>query len=1155
MAFAHLHVHSQYSFLDGALRIGELVKATKAAGMDAVAVTDRHNLYGAVELQKACKKAGIKPIFGCEVAVVERDRTDPKDRRTTSLVLLAETDIGYRKLIAAVSHAWLDGWHHDTPRVDRELIAQHAEGIIALSGGIGGDVALSILRGDRQRAREKAQAWLEIFGPEHYFFQLEDIGFDECEELNEALLELGAELGIQCVATNYCHYLRPEDAKAHAALMCIGMGRNYAALEGTIPDAMWLKPEAAMRRSFPANPEVVDRAGEIAARCNATIELGKTYLPRYDVPEGFDLSAYLRDRALDGLKQRFAEIEARGEEYDREVYLARLDTELGIIIQMDFPGYFLIVWDFIRKAREMGVPVGPGRGSGAGSLVAYSLRITDINPIPYGLLFERFLNPERVSMPDFDIDFCMNKRDQVIRYVTEKYGKHNVGQIITYGTMKAKAALRDVGRVLGLTFGEVDVIAKLIPDELGISLQEALKKEARIGELIESDERYGHLYEMALSLEGLTRHAGMHAAGIVIGEEVLWHYVPICRGANGEIVTQFAKDEVEQAGLVKFDFLGLKTLTVIDHAVRIINEAQPEGGPPFDLGTIPMDDPKVFELLSSGETTGVFQLESSGFKELMKQLKPDCFEDVVAAVALYRPGPLGSGMVTDFVQRKHGETEVTYPHPALEKVLSETYGVIVYQEQVMSIARIIAGYSLGGADLLRRAMGKKKAEVMKQQRQVFMDGAEKEGLATAEVAGDIFDLMAFFAGYGFNKSHSAAYALISYQTAYLKAHYPVEFMAALLTADGDNTDKVVRYIGDARAHGIVVRPPDVNLSQKDFSVDTGGIRFGLGAIKNVGEGAVDAIIDGRAEGGYRSLFDFVDRVDLKRVNKRVVEALVEGGAGDCFGRERPVIIHNLERAFERAQSAQRDRESGQQNLFGLLGGTAEVKKAVSEGTYLTDCDFWPDRKRLELEKETIGFYVSGHPLDSYQHELARYASNDTTTLDRVDQRTELTLGGVVVAMRERPTRSGDGRMGFVTIEDLRGQVEALFFSKAFADSEEALKSGEPLLFYGRVKLEGDETKTIKLRGSKAVRLSDIRREKTSRVCFVVDASKFGLEDIHRLRDLCRAHQGECSVAVRVMLPGNGYALLRAESEHRVDPDEELVGAVERLLGKGTVLMA
>jgi len=1154
MAFAHLHVHTQYSFLDGAIRIPALPKAAKEAGMTAVAMTDRGNMYGAVEFQKACDKQDIKPIFGCEVFVVENDHADPKDKRYSTLVLLAETDQGYKNLIQAVSYGWLDGWHNDMPRVDRAILSRFKEGLIALSGGLGGDVGQALLRRDRDKARDLARGWFELFGPDNYFLQLEDLGFKENKETNEQVAEIAEELGAQLVATNYVHYVKAEEARAQAALMCIGLGRSYSALD-SLPEGMWFKPESEMRESFDWAPQAVDNAGAIAERCNARIELGKIYLPKFGVPEGSTLAGFLREVSQEGLEARLKVMDGQGKTYDRAEYQDRLDTELQIIIDMDFPGYFLIVWDFIAKAREMGVPVGPGRGSGAGSLVAYSLKITDINPLEYGLLFERFLNPERVSMPDFDIDFCMNKRDLVIKYVTEKYGNRNVGQIITYGTLKAKAALRDVGRVLGLSFSEVDRIAKLIPDELGISLSEALKKEPRLTELFDEDKRYKDLYDLALQVEGLTRHAGMHAAGIVIGQETLEHYVPVCRGANGELVTQFAKEEVEEAGLVKFDFLGLKTLTVLDHAVRIINETRTrEGKELFDLNAIAMDDAKVFELVSSGDTTGVFQLESSGFNELMKRLKPDCFEDIVAAVALYRPGPLQSGMVDSFVNRKHGTEKIEYPHAALEEVLEETYGTIIYQEQVMSIARIIAGYTLGGADMLRRAMGKKKQSVMDAQKAVFIEGAIKTGITTAEHASEIFDDVAKFASYGFNKSHSAAYGLISYQTAYLKAHYPVEFMAALLTADGDNTDKVVRYIADATQNGIVVRPPDVNASQKDFSVDEGGIRFGLGAIKNVGEGAVDSIIAQREDAPLTSLFDFCERVDLKRVNKRVVEALVKSGACDSFGHERFVLFHNIDRALERGQSMARDRMTGQTSLFGLFDD--DDSNAGPADSYDLKCDPWLDRHRLELEKEAIGFYVSGHPLDGYRGELGRYASNNTSDLDKaLGTRGELTLGAVVVAMRERPLRSGNGRMAFVTLEDLFGQIETIFFSKAFEASEEALKSGDPLLVYGNVRVEGDDdAKTLKLRANRAVRLPDVRREKTRKVKFIIDAGRHTSEDVLKLRDICRANPGTCDVLIKVLVPGSGDAVLTAGEAVRVDPSEELVAAAERILGKEAVLM-
>ncbi|HIA03038.1 MAG TPA: DNA polymerase III subunit alpha [Myxococcales bacterium] len=1156
MSFAHLHVHTQYSFLDGANKISALAEATKNAGMNAVAMTDRGNMYGAVEFQKACLKNDVKPIFGCELFVVQKDRTDPSDSRHTSLVLLAETLEGYRNLIACVSHTWLEGWHNDMPRADRALLEEYRSGTIALSGGMGGDVAQALLRRDVAKAKELIEGWRDLFGVDNYFIQLEDYGLREHAQINEQLVELANECGVRTVATNACHYLKAEDARSHAALMCIGLAKDFSALKENIPDGLWLKPEPFMREQFDWALDSVDTAAEVAARCNVEIPLGATYLPQYEVPEDVGLDGFLRQKSLEGLEQRFVEFEVQGLNVEKQAYFDRLDTEIETIVAMGFPGYFLIVWDFIAKAREMGVPVGPGRGSGAGSLVAYTLGITDIDPLRYGLLFERFLNVERVSMPDFDIDFCMAQRDKVIRYVTEKYGKHNVGQIITYGTLKAKAALRDIGRVLNLSFGEVDRIAKLIPDELGINLTDSLKKEPRIRELFSEDPRYKELYDTALKVEGLTRHAGIHAAGIVISEEPLWHYVPICRGAGGEIVTQYAKDEVEQAGLVKFDFLGLKTLTVIDHSVRLINETlQKNGEELFDLRSVPMDDSKVFELLSSGETTGVFQLESSGFKELMKKLRPNCFEDIVAAVALYRPGPLGSGMVDDFVKRKHGETKVEYPHPILEEVLKETYGVIVYQEQVMQIARTVGGYSLGGADILRRAMGKKKAEVMAEQKTIFLDGAKQLGIVEPGTAEKIFDLMAYFAGYGFNKSHSAAYGLISYQTAYLKAHHPVEFMAALLTADGDNTDKVVRYIGDAKTMGIVVRPPDVNLSQKGFSVDNGGIRFGMGAIKNVGEGAVDSIIAER-EVPYNTLFEFVERVDLKRVNRRVVEALTKSGAFDCFGKDRGIIFHNIERALERGQSMARDRESGQTSLFGLLdvakGGDGDSN---GKSSYDMDVDEWTDRARLSFEKDAIGFYVSGHPLDRFKSEIKRYAS-DTSKLATLDNRQEITLAAVVVAMRERPLKSGNGRMAFLTIEDTRGQAEILVFSKVFALAEELIKSGEPLLIKGSVQIEGDDdVRNFKLRATEISLLSAVRRERTSTVAFTIGTDTVVPEAVARIRQICNEHPGVCKVMVFVTLPGSGTAMVTCSEELRVDASEELINAVQRILGRDSITLS
>ena len=869
--FVHLHVHTQYSLLDGAVRIPDLMKSVSSMGMSAVAMTDHGNMYGAVDFQKAAKKKGLKSIIGCEMYVTKEpyDLEEKEDPKSYHLTLLASNLQGYKNLVYLNSMAWLHGIHPRTgaPRIDFELLQHHHEGIIVLSGDLGSEFNQSILRGDEDEARDLATLYRDLLGPDHYYIEVMRNAFPEQERCTQAAMAIADELGISLVATNDCHYVAQTDARAHAVLMSIQLGKTVdldRLMEHGV-DQLFVRSPAQMYEAFSDRPDACENTVKIAQMCDVEIPLGEIYLPKYDVPQDFRdqrglgadadaaIHAYFAHVAQGGLDERFEEFDSKGISFERQVYQDRLAVEVGIIQQMDFPGYFLIVWDFINWAKEQGVPVGPGRGSGAGSLVAYAMKITNIDPLPYDLLFERFLNPERVSMPDFDIDFCMNRRGEVIQYVTEKYGQDNVGQIVTYGQLKAKAVVRDCGRALGLTYGETDRIAKLVPDILGITLQEALDQEPRLRQLRQDDERVDALFDIALSLENLNRHAGMHAAGVVISEEPLWNYVPICRGANDEIVTQFAKNEVEEAGLVKFDFLGLKTLTVIETALSLINAQRGERGEgPFDIEKIPMDDRGVFKMIGAGDTTGVFQLESSGFQELLKKLKPDCFEDIVAAVALYRPGPLGTGMVDDFIDRKHGRKRVEYPHPWLEEVLKPTYGVMVYQEQVMKTAQVMAGYSLGGADLLRRAMGKKKKSVMDQQKSIFVDGAKGKEVPEQQ-ASDIFDLMAYFAGYGFNKSHSAAYALITYQTGYLKTHYQVEFMAALMTNDRDNTDKVVRFINEAKEMGIEVLPPDVNVSQLDFSVADAKIRFGLAGIKGVGAGVIEGIIEARADGPFKSL--------------------------------------------------------------------------------------------------------------------------------------------------------------------------------------------------------------------------------------------------------------------------------------------------------------
>ena len=1165
MSFVHLHTHTQYSMLDSTVRIGELIDRAVQDGVSAIAMTDHNNMFGAVEFFKKAKKAGIKPILGAEVNLVEADRGDAEVRKTHTLVLLCRNMAGYRNLCFLLSRAYMDSPPRlASPRIDIPLLRERAEGLIALSSSLAGAIPHALLRGQYGDAARIARTYQGIFEPGCFYLELIRNGIREQEDLaNPGLVQLSEELQIPLVAAADAHYAAVEDAAAHEILMCIQMGKTVPDLESKarITDGMYLAPAAEMVERFADQPEAVANTLSIADQCDVELDLGNVYLPNYPIPEGDTPATYLGKVAKEGLQRRLKQLRGRGitidPEKDEPIYQARLDEELGIINQMGFPGYFLIVWDFCDWARNNDVPVGPGRGSGAGSLVAYSLRITDIDPMQYGLLFERFLNPERVSMPDFDIDFCMNKRDRVITYVTEKYGADNVGQIITYGTMKAKAVVRDVARVLGLTFAEADRAAKLIPDDLGMTLDKAFKVEKRLDELCAEDPRYAKLFEVGRVLEGLNRQPGMHAAGVVIGEKPLWEYVPLyaVHDENGGVIriTQFAKDEVEEAGLVKFDFLGLKTLTVIDHAMRLVNETRAKKGEAaLDISDIRLDDPAVFALMSGGNTTGVFQLESSGFKELLRKLKPDCLEDVIAAVALYRPGPLQSGMVDSFIKRKHKEEAVTYPHPALADVLEETYGVIVYQEQVMQAARVLAGFSLGQADIMRRAMGKKKAKVMEEQRAIFAEGCAKGGVPK-EQATAIFDNIEKFAGYGFNKSHSAAYGLISYQTAWLKQHYPVEFMAALLTCDGDNTDKVVRFIAESRSMGLTVLPPSVNLSEHDFAAVEGAIRFGLGAIKGVGEGAVEAILVSRVEDGpFEGLFDFCERVDLKRVNKRVMEALVKCGAFDDFELPRATMFATLEKAIERGQTVQRDRAAGQFDLFGALDA---ARSEPPKPLMIEVGEDWNDKKRLTFEKACLGFYVSGHPLDRYVSDVRRLGCTAIAEIAKAPNREEVMIGAVVSELRERTLKSGKGRMAFVTLEDASGMIELICFSKAFEAAEEALKSDEPLLVKASVRHEGDaDAVQVKLRAESVTTLADARQESAQRARLTVDAAKAGEPVLKRLQELLMAGAGSGGVPVefRIGIAKQGEAFVNLGAGYRMRTDDDAVNRVERVVGKGNV---
>ena len=1161
MSFVHLHTHTQFSMLDSTVRIGDLVQRAADDGAGAIAITDQNNLFGAVEFLKAAKKVGVKPIYGAEVNITADDRRNVEIRKTYTLVLLCRTLAGYRNLCYLLSRAYMDTpGRAPGPRIDRALLAEHADGLLALSGSLSGEIPQALLRGNYDEAAALARTYQGLFGHDGFYLEVIKNGIKEQERVNEALVRLSEELEIPLVAAADAHYAKQEDAAAHEILMCIQLGKSVADLvqPARITNDLDLAPAATMIERFAALPEAVANTLVIADLCDVEIPLGKTFLPTFQVPEGFTSESYLAHLAREGLVHRVARSRKQGLAIDTAVYAARLEFELGVINQMGFPGYFLIVWDFIAYAKRSGVPVGPGRGSGAGSLVAYSLGITDIDPLRYSLLFERFLNPERVSMPDFDIDFCMNKRDRVIQYVTQKYGENNVGQIITYGTMKAKAVVRDVARVLGLTFAEADRAAKLIPEDLGMTLEKAFEAEPRLTELAQEDERYARLFEVARTLEGLNRQPGMHAAGVVIGDKPLWEYVPLYAVRTEDdtltLITQFAKNEVEEAGLVKFDFLGLKTLTVVDHALRLINAKKKRAGEdPLDIMLIDLADKRVFDNIMRGDTTGVFQLESSGFKDLLRRLKPDCFEDIIAAVALYRPGPLQSGMVDSFIRRKHGEEAVAYPHPNLASILKETYGVMVYQEQVMQSASALAGFSLGQADILRRAMGKKKASEMAKQREVFAKGCAERGVPEGQ-ATEIFDTIEKFAGYGFNKSHSAAYGLITYQTAWLKTHYAVEFMAALLTSDGDNTDKVVRLIAETRAMGITVLPPSVKHSDNDFTTGDNAIRFGLGAVKGVGGGAVEAILQARDETGpFADLYDFCERVDLRRVNRRVMEALVKCGAFDEFGETRMSLWTELDRAIERGQTVQRDKAAGQFSLFGVLEPTKVPAKPTRDALVLRE--EWPDKQRLAYEKECLGFYVSGHPLDRYVHDIRRLGATPIARLGDLEDRTEVTVAAVISDLRERVAKSGNGRMAFINLEDLTGRVELLVFTKAYPLFEPYLAGDEPLLVTARVTREGEgDARQLKLRADSVTTLREARAGRTSRARLTLPVDLVSGAHLGHLVDLLAFTGGSDSVPVDVVVdvPAQGKVTVRLADRWRMAVDDDAISRVERIIGKGNV---
>jgi len=1051
--FIHLRVHSEFSLVDGIVKIKPLISQLRKLAMPAVALTEQNNLFSLVKFYRAAQRAGIKPIIGADIYLYNEDDSAAPYRMT----LLAQNHSGYLNLSALVSRAYQEGQYQGVPMIKGEWLKALSDGLIVLSGAMDGDIGQALIAGNTELAEHLAQSWKEIF-PNRFYLEIQRIGKSDEENYITHVLNLGAKFSLPVVATNNVRFLSAEEFNSHEIRVCINQGRvledNRRPKEYT--SQQYLRSTEEMLELFSDIPEALANTVEIAKRCNLEMTLGKSFLPDFPVPTGMTLSEHFVALSNQGLSQRLNKIfpEAISSDERVQIYQKRLDDELSVIIEMGFPGYFLIVADFIQWAKDNGIPVGPGRGSGAGSLVAYVLNITDLDPIKFDLLFERFLNPERVSMPDFDVDFCMDRRDEVIAYVAQRYGRDHVSQIITYGTMAAKAVVRDVGRVLGHGYGFVDHLAKLIPFELGMTLTKALEDSEPLRKLYETDEEVKSLIDYGLSLEGTARNAGKHAGGVVISPTPLTNFTPLyCEQGGDNLVTQFDKDDVESVGLVKFDFLGLRTLTIIDWAVQAINERHQQNDlPALDITELPFDDLETFELLKSGQTTAVFQLESRGMKELIKKLRPDCFDDIIALVALFRPGPLESGMVDDYINVKHG-AKAEYAHELLEPILSATNGVILYQEQVMQIARELAGYTLGGADLLRRAMGKKKVEEMAEQRAIFTQGAVRNQIEET-VASYIFDLMEKFAGYGFNKSHSAAYALVAYQTAWLKTHYPALFMASVLSSDMDNTDKVVLLVEECRAMNLELLQPNINRSQYRFSNDSEGrIIYGFGAIKGVGQSAIEAVLQERESNGpFKGLFDLCQRVDLRRVNKRVLEALAKGGAFDTFGSNRAAYLLNLEKALKSAEQFQKMRRAGQNDLFGLV---SDVSSSEGSGSQ-KEIEPWSEEEQLSAEKQVLGFYLTGHPYDQYREELANITHGSIAELQgKIKQaygKTAARVAGLVTSLRTRQTRKGK-MMAFAVLDDCSGRLELAAFSTVYEQCQASLVVGQLIVVEGGLAID------------------------------------------------------------------------------------------------------
>lgn len=1144
--YTHLHVHSHYSLLDGVIKPEVLVRSALDRDMKAIALTDHGNMFGTVDFHTQCKKAGVKPITGMEAYITPGSRHDRggqdaiRGANCFHLVLLAENEAGYRNLVKLSSMAYLDGFYYK-PRIDHEILEQHSEGLIGLSACLSGEVNRALLHGDDEKARTAAERYQRIFAPGRFFLEIQDHGLAEQKRILEKVPDLARDLGIPLVATNDIHYLERKDARAQEVHLCINTGTTMDDADRMAfdTDQFYFRTAEEMTQVFGDWPEAVSNSDEIAAMCDFDIQLGESHLPVFymgEMPEKDELSTEERAAVNDDLFRKTVEA-GFAERYPEETpaIRERLEYEMGVIEKMGFVSYFLITWDFIRHARDVGIPVGPGRGSAVGSIVSYCLGITDLCPIKYDLIFERFLNSDRISMPDIDIDFCMDGREEIIEYVRQKYGKDRVCQIITFGTMAAKAVIRDVGRALSVPLKEIDQIAKKIPDTIGIKLADAIDQEPDLAEW-EKDPRYSELFEVARSLEGLNRHTSTHAAGVVIGDQPLTEVVPLYR-AGEEISTQYTMEYLESMGLLKMDFLGLKTLTIIDRAVKIIHD---DYGVDLDMDKVGLEDEKTYELLSVGDTKGVFQLESSGMRELLRRMQPDRFEDLIAVLALYRPGPLGSGMDKIYTERKHGREELTYLHPQLEPILAESQGVILYQEQVMRIAHDMAGFTMNEADSLRKAMGKKKIEILEQFKSQFIEGASAREVP-AKIAQEIFEQILHFAKYGFNKSHSTAYALISYQTAYLKANYPAAFMAGLLSCEISVVEKVVGYLAETRRMGIHVHPPSINKSGRNFSVRDGDIHYGLVAVKGVGEKAVDAIVQEREENGeYRSIYDVAGRVDLRVTNKSVFEQLIRCGACDDIGPSRSQMIAATKDAIDDGNRKQAEKRAGQLSLFG------DDPSALDVGMeHYPEAPPWTELELLAAEKDSLGFYLSGHPLDRLECDFAPFRTHLIDQLKGANDKQQVTLGVLLGKVRTRQTQKGD-MMAFLHVEDVSGATEIIVFPKSYREFEPMLQEGAILLIRGDTEVRDDE---VRVRAEQLIPINEAFQKLGRKMGITLKVEDSSEDVLFRIKDVIHRNPGKVPFSLVFDNARGQRWIVRSNDKLRVDLNSGLLEELRALVGE------